>query len=89
MPMYQKDLDIHRRWQQVLDRIDSTFGKRPNDIKNVLFLIGIHELGKGKKHFSREEKQDLIRSYYYLKMYILISLRIPGLQLCLIINGLG
>jgi len=58
--MLQKDLDLHRKWQRVLDKIENTFGKRPNDVNNVLFLIGVHELGKGKKHFSKEEKQDLI-----------------------------
>jgi hypothetical protein len=58
--MYHRDLDIHRKWQKVLDGIESAFGKRPNDVNGVLFLIGVHELGKGKKHFSKEEKQDLI-----------------------------
>ena len=58
--MYQKDLDVHKKWQSALDRIESSFGKRPNDINNVLFLIGVQELGRGKKYFSKEEKQDLI-----------------------------
>jgi hypothetical protein len=60
MNMYQKDLEVHRKWQKVLNRVENTFGKRPNDVNNVLFLIGVHELGKRKKHFSKEEKQDLI-----------------------------
>jgi hypothetical protein len=58
--MFRKDLELHKQWQQVLDRIENTFGKRPNDTNSVLFLIGVHELGKSKKHFSKEEKQDLI-----------------------------
>lgn len=58
--MYQKDLDLHRNWELVLNKIESAFGKRPKDINNVLFLIGVHELGRGKKHFSKEEKQDLM-----------------------------
>lgn len=34
--------------------------KRPKDINAVLFLIGVRELGKGVKSFSKEEKQDLM-----------------------------
>ena len=58
--MYRKDLDIHRRWEEVLKKIESIFGKRPNDLKAVLFIIGVHELGKGAKRFTKEEKQDLM-----------------------------
>jgi hypothetical protein len=58
--MHQKDLDFHRRWNHLLDKIGSVIGKRPRDLNSVLFIIGVHELGKGKKRFSKEEKQDLI-----------------------------
>ena len=30
------------------------------DLNTVLFLIGIQELGRWKKNFSKEEKQDLM-----------------------------
>ncbi|MBS0001310.1 MAG: hypothetical protein KFF73_20160 [Cyclobacteriaceae bacterium] len=58
--MYQKDLELHRKWEKVLKKIESTFGKRPKDIHAVIFLIGVHELGRGAKHFTKEEKQDLM-----------------------------
>jgi len=58
--MYQRDLDVHRKWQRVLDRLETAVGKRPKDLNSVLFLIGVRELGKGKKPYSKEEKQDLI-----------------------------
>jgi len=51
---------MYRKWEKVLDVIENIFGKRPNDVNGVLFLIGVQELGKGKKHFSKEEKQYLI-----------------------------
>ena len=35
-------------------------GKRPKDLQTVLFLIGIQELGKATRVFTKEEKQDLI-----------------------------
>jgi hypothetical protein len=58
--MYQKDLDFHRKWNDLLIQIGSVIGKKPKDLNGVLFLIGMNELGKGKRRFSKEEKQDLI-----------------------------
>jgi hypothetical protein len=58
--MYQKDLEIHRKWEKVMKKIETTFGKRPNDLNAVLFIVGVHELGKGARRFTKEEKQDLM-----------------------------
>lgn len=58
--MYKKDLDIERAWQALRLHLDKVTGKRPRDLNGVLFLIGINELGQGARHFSKEEKQDLM-----------------------------
>ena len=58
--MIKKDLSLERNWNRVLDCLKDMVGKRPNDLNGVLFLIGVQELGKGKKNFSKEEKQDLM-----------------------------
>lgn len=58
--MYKKDLDLERAWQQLLNQLKEVIGKKPSDLNSVLFLIGVQELGKGKKNFSKEEKQDLM-----------------------------
>lgn len=58
--MYKKDLDFERRWQEILRQLENNIGKRPKDLNSVLFLIGVQELGKGKRSFSKEEKQDLM-----------------------------
>lgn len=34
-------------------------GERP-DIDNILFLIGVQELGKGKKKFAKDDKLNLM-----------------------------
>ncbi|CCH56606.1 hypothetical protein BN8_05983 [Fibrisoma limi BUZ 3] len=47
-------------WDQLLDRLQTLIGKRPGDLNAVLFLIGVQELGKGPKRFSKEQKQDLM-----------------------------
>ena len=58
--MFKKDLDLYRKWELVLNHLEKAVGKRPGGINSVLFLIGVRELGKGKKSFSKEQKQDLI-----------------------------
>lgn len=58
--MIKKDLELAREWQKLLIKLEKVIGKRPKDLNSVLFLIGVQELGKGKKVFSKEEKQDLL-----------------------------
>jgi hypothetical protein len=58
--VYKKDLSLEREWVALLYKIKEATGKRPADINGVLFLIGVQELGKGVKSFSKEEKQDLM-----------------------------
>jgi hypothetical protein len=51
---------LENEWEILLDRIEQMIGKRPADLHGVLFLIGVRELGKGKEHFTKEQKQDLM-----------------------------
>jgi hypothetical protein len=46
-------------WEKVKTRVQDQFKREP-DVKSILFLIGIRELGVGKKNFKKEEKQDLM-----------------------------
>lgn len=58
--MLKKDLELERGWHALLIELEKLIGKRPKDLNAVLFLIGVQELGKGRRHFSKEEKQDLM-----------------------------
>lgn len=58
--MFKRDLDFERKWQALLVLLQQTIGKKPKDLNGVLFLIGVHELGRGPKTFSKDEKQDLM-----------------------------
>jgi hypothetical protein len=58
--MLKKDLDLERKWNSLLEDLKDLIGKKPKDLNGVLFLIGVQELGKGNKTFSKEEKQDLM-----------------------------
>ncbi len=75
--MYKKDLELQRKWVKLLVEIGNSIGKRPKDLNNTLFLIGVQELGKGPQTYTKEEKQDLMHiaickvlsysNYYELK----------------------
>lgn len=58
--MIKRDLELDRAWSALLSELEQVIGKRPKDLNAVLFLIGVQELGKGKKVFDKEEKQDLM-----------------------------
>lgn len=58
--MIKKDLEWDKKWQELLGKLETAVGKKPVDLKSVLFLIGVQELGKGSLCFTKEEKRDLI-----------------------------
>lgn len=58
--MFKRDLEQERIWAALLASLEAMIGKKPKDLNEVLYLIGIQELGQGVKHFSKEEKQDLM-----------------------------
>jgi len=58
--MFKRDLDLERKWNYLSGELESIIGKKPKDLNSVLFLIGVQELGRGTKIFSKEEKQDLM-----------------------------
>ena len=58
--VYKKDLELQKDWVELLYKLKEITGKRPTDLNSILFLVGIQELGKGIKNFSKEEKQDIL-----------------------------
>ncbi|MFQ3212741.1 MAG: hypothetical protein ACI9XJ_001107 [Marivirga sp.] len=58
--MYKKDLELERNWQALRLKLKEVIGRKPKDVNAILFLIGVQELGKGPRAFSKEEKQDLL-----------------------------
>ena len=58
--MIKKDLEQEMKWQELLNLLKAKIGKKPADLNGVLFLIGLQELGKGPKSFSKEQKQDIM-----------------------------
>jgi hypothetical protein len=58
--MFKRDLEQEKSWASLLTALEKLIGKKPKDLNAVLFLIGVQELGQGRKHFEKEEKQDLM-----------------------------
>ncbi len=58
--MHRKDLDLHKKWAALRSYLKDSIGKRPGNVEEILYLVGMQELGKGPNVFSKEEKQDLI-----------------------------
>ncbi|MEN8248073.1 MAG: hypothetical protein ABFS32_04020 [Bacteroidota bacterium] len=58
--MSSKDKGLNRKWLGLRNKLKEAFGKKPKDLNEVLYLIGVQELGKGNEEFSKEQKQDLI-----------------------------
>jgi hypothetical protein len=51
--------ELEKRWNELLEKLSEKFGEGM-DLEAVLFLIGVQELGKGYKKFSKDEKLDVL-----------------------------
>jgi len=58
--MFKRDLELDRQWHRLVTELEAVLEKKPKDLNGVLFIIGLQELGKGARRFSKEEKQDLM-----------------------------
>lgn len=52
--------EINTRWTALQKRIAEDFDSDVPDIKVMLFLIGVQELGKGPQKFSKRQKEELM-----------------------------
>lgn len=52
--------ETNLRWSELQKRIATEFDSDTPDIKVMLFLIGVQELGKGPQKFSKRQKEELM-----------------------------
>lgn len=52
--------EIKTRWDELQKKIAADFDTDIPDIKVMLFLIGVQELGKGPRKFSKRQKEELM-----------------------------
>ena len=56
-----EDWELDFEWLHVQNKVKDAMRRETlPDLNTVLFLIGIQELGRWKKNFTKEEKQDLM-----------------------------
>ncbi|WP_256002330.1 hypothetical protein [Pedobacter deserti] len=55
-----KPAEIHTKWKELQRRIAQDFESEEPDLKVVLFLIGVQELGKGPGKYSKRQKEELM-----------------------------
>ena len=52
--------EVNIKWKELQGRLAEYFDTDTPDIKVVLFLIGVQELGQGPKKFSKRQKEELM-----------------------------
>ncbi len=52
--------EINIKWKELQARLSQEFDSDLPDIKVILFLIGVQELGQGPKKFSKRQKEELM-----------------------------
>ncbi|GAA4519742.1 MULTISPECIES: hypothetical protein [Sphingobacterium] len=52
--------EVNQKWNELREVIATNFEMELPDIKVMLFLIGVQELGKGPRQFSKREKEELM-----------------------------
>lgn len=55
-----KAAEVNSKWNILREALAQSFDMDLPDIKVVLFLIGVQELGQGPKKFSKREKEELM-----------------------------
>lgn len=53
----EKEFEL--KWNKTLDLLTERFGEKP-DLSVILFLIGVQELGKLKKKFTKDQKVEIM-----------------------------
>ena len=52
--------EINSKWTNLQERLAKDFDSEKPDIKVLLFLIGVQELGRGPRKFSKRQKEELM-----------------------------
>lgn len=52
--------EINKKYSALQERIATDFDNEKPDLKVMLFLIGVQELGQGPRKFSKRQKEELM-----------------------------
>ena len=51
--------ELKEEWTLLVNKLALQFDEPP-DLQAIIFLIGVQELGQGKRKFTKDQKQDLM-----------------------------
>lgn len=51
--------EIDQEWEEILPQLENKFGQGL-DVQSIIFLVGVQELGKGYRDFTKDEKIDIM-----------------------------
>jgi hypothetical protein len=57
---HMKPAEIHAKWKVLQEKIATEFDSDTPDLKVILFLIGVQELGHGPNKYSKRQKEELM-----------------------------
>jgi len=57
---HMKPAEVNLKWTELQQKIAADFDTDTPDIKVMLFLIGVQELGQGPRKFSKRQKEELM-----------------------------
>lgn len=52
--------ETNEKWLALTGKVSREFGNETPDVKSLLFLIGVQELGRGPRRFSKRQKEELM-----------------------------
>lgn len=55
-----KPSEVNKKWKNLQGHVAEMFDMDEPDLKVMLYLIGVQELGKGPQKFSKREKEELM-----------------------------
>jgi hypothetical protein len=53
------DIEFEAKWKLLIKKLEEKFGEQP-DIQNIIFLIGIQELGGVYRKYNKAQKLDVM-----------------------------
>ena len=53
------DVLFEQQWKRLLEALEQRFGGGM-DLQDILYLVGVQELGQGLRTFKKQEKMDLM-----------------------------
>ena len=56
-----RDIDLKEKWSELIDKLSNQFADGDElNLDSVIYLVGVQELGQGKRRFKKDEKVNLM-----------------------------